>query len=133
MNRKRMNNFLGNLAIAAFLLGWHTVASPAAITQSCVVTGSGADQRAAILDGLVQAIEQVNGVRIEQKSLTQRRYADAIDDLKETFKASIVNSTEIRTASKGLIDSYDLNGEQQETPTGNVQVRMTVRVSQYDP
>jgi curli biogenesis system outer membrane secretion channel CsgG len=121
---------LGNLLLLVLVLQLPVWADNEGAHER-TVTGVGDDQRLAILDGLLQAIEMVNGVKIEHKSVTYRRYADVLEDLKESFKSSVVGTSEIKTASRGLIESYTASDPQ--TSGRRCQVRMTVRVLVYDP
>jgi curli biogenesis system outer membrane secretion channel CsgG len=119
--------------LALLIMTSHGAFAAAGKVEERSVTGKGEDQRSAILNGLIQAIEQVNGVQIEKKSVTYKQYADVIDDLRESFKSSVVNNAEIKTASKGLIDSYDVVSEDEDPQTRRSSVQLTVRVLTFDP
>src|SRR4051794_29352806 len=98
----------------------------AATPQEVHLTGQGADKRAAILDGLLQAIEQINGVSIDHKTTTYRSYSNELQDFKQRFQSAVIGNEEIKTASRGLIDSYT-TGDPQETK-GRCEISMSVNV-----
>jgi curli biogenesis system outer membrane secretion channel CsgG len=107
-------------------------ASPQDKTAERIVEASGPTLRAAILDGLVQA-EQECGIRVDEKTVASRKFQDAIRDLKQTFESSDVDSSEIQTASGGLIDGYDVLEKKEDPQTHHFSVSLKVRVLVYDP
>ncbi len=97
------------------------------------VTGRGEEPRQAIVNALIEGIQQVNGVHIDHNSVTSRKYADIVGDMKESFNASVVSSGEIHQASSGLVDGYEVLSQTQDAATKSWEVRLTVRVKTYDP
>lgn len=112
--------------------GGTALADSSAVIQRTVV-GHGISQKDAISDGLLQAIEQVNGVRLDHHSVAYKSYSDTVDDLKHSLKSSDVGSDHIHSASHGLIDSYKIIDQPGPDANGlGIQVQLRVNVLIFD-
>lgn len=101
-------------------------------TRQCEVGGEGQSQQAAIADGLVQAIQQVNGVSLKQKSISQAKYLDEVTELKDAFNSSTVSSEDIQTVSHGIVDGYEILSRHDDPQTRMVRLQLRVRLLVYE-
>lgn len=90
--------------------------------------GTGGDQRAAVMDGLVQAVQEINGVRIQSHSVNHESYVNAIEDLKRSVTDSSSVKADIQTTSGGLISSFDVLDQKQNPDSKLFEVHLRVRV-----
>lgn len=99
------------------------------------VTSLGVTRKDAIAGGLVQALEQVNGVSLKSDLLltsrleTMESYIGGAE-FAEATSTEVVEQT-ISTKTSGMVDSFSVLGEKEVG--GGVEVDLCVRVPVYDP
>jgi len=95
------------------------------------VIGEGSTRSAAIVDGLNEAIRQVNGTRISHDRVIDRKVQDVMSDLTESFRHDFESENEFReqitSVSNGVVQGYEVLAAS-ETAPGRWQVEMRVSV-----
>jgi hypothetical protein len=129
-SKKQRISFVTLLVIASARIV--VIAAPLEVEET-ETTGRAKDRRTAIVNALVEAIDKVNGVRIDHKTVTYRRFRDCIDDIKINFDSTTVVENETRSVSNGLVQSYEVIQEGVDPDSHDVQVQLRVQVAVYDP
>jgi len=82
------------------------------------VIGEGSTRSAAIVDGLNEAIRQVNGTRISHDRVIDRKVQDVMSDLTESFRHDFESENEFReqitSVSNGVVQGYEVLGSVRE-------------------
>ena len=120
-----------SLALAIML----SLSAPASARLEIVEVNSeglGLSLRDAILDGIRLAVSMVNGVEVASETSLQTVSISVETDQGNAYAASSAFAEQISTATKGVIESYDIiSYEQNEQLGNNYVVQLSVKVSKY--
>jgi hypothetical protein len=84
----------------------------------------------AILDGLQSAVSMVNGVEVASQTRFEMATVSTETNQAESYTAASAFSKEITTATKGVVDGYDvLSSERVSSLGNNYVVQLSVRIS----
>ena len=94
--------------------------------------GLGINMRDAILDAIKSAVSMVNGVEVASETSLQTVSVSAETNESTAYAASSAFAEQISTATKGVVESYDIiSYEQNEQLGNNYVVQLAVKVSKY--
>ncbi len=97
------------------------------------VEGVGISLRDAVVDGLKSAVSMVNGVEVSSKTSFETKSVSLEMDNIETYAASSAFANSIVTATKGIVESYDLIAVNRDPALGNSYVaQLSVKVAKYN-
>jgi len=84
----------------------------------------------AILDGLQSAVSMVNGVEVASQTRLEMATVSTETNQAESYTAASAFSKDITTATKGVVDGYDvLSSERVSSLGNNYVVQLSVRIS----
>lgn len=94
------------------------------------VEGMGLTLADAILDGLQSAVSMVNGVEVASQTRLEMATVSTETDKAESYTAASAFSKDITTATKGVVDGYDVLSSERDSSLGNnYVVQLAVRIS----
>ena len=94
------------------------------------VEGMGLTLGDAILDGLQSAVSMVNGVEVASQTRLEMATVSTETNQAESYTAASAFSKDITTATKGVVDGYDVLSSGRDTSLGNnYVVKLAVRIS----
>ncbi|ADE39928.1 hypothetical protein [Candidatus Puniceispirillum marinum] len=94
------------------------------------VEGMGLTLGDAILDGLQSAVSMVNGVEVASQSRLEMATVSTETNQAESYTAASAFSKDITTATKGVVDGYDVLSSGRDASLGNnYVVQLAVRIS----
>ena len=94
--------------------------------------GTGTTKQLAILDGLKNAITQVNGAVVGANSAVSISEASSSQDQNSSYESSQAFQQNIKSATKGVVQGFDVLSVSQNPDLGNLFViEMKVRVAKY--
>ncbi len=109
------------------------VLAPAGMSQSLVeVQGAGVTRESAIFRGLVEALQQVNGTKLESNTAVKEFYEAVDTEEGSSETASTVTVEDVKARTDGFVRSYQILDEE-ELEDGTFQVKLRVAVLVYDP
>gem|GEM_PF-3495484 len=131
----------GTLLIIALLLFSLLLSFPGEVAQAGsveieerVVVGRGKSREEAVMDGLIEALRQVQGLEIEEMQTTRREFEDVFELVEGEEQVEMLNSEEIQqevtSKSEGVIDGYEVKNWH-EGSDGSWEVMLNVRVPRY--
>ncbi len=124
--RMHVRALAGAVAVAVLLAS----ARPAmAETLTVEAQGVGATRQEAVAAGLVSALEQVTGVRLEAARRAQQSLSSVIDEGSARTTVSEGFQQEIRQASGGVVRSYQIHAVEEEGR--GFLARLTVSVERF--
>jgi len=112
-----------------------TLSHGATVTIEREVIGHGQTQESAILDALIQAVSQINGIDIESITEARSRFERALVQKNGANEKMVSSSSDtsknIATASEGVVKSYEvLSLKRENDPSGWVAV-LKVQMPRY--
>ena len=94
------------------------------------VEGMGLTLGDAILDGLQSAVSMVNGVEVASQTRLEMATVSTETNQAESYTAASAFSKDITTATKGVVDGYDVLSSGRDSSLGNnYVVQLAVRIS----
>lgn len=94
------------------------------------VEGMGLTLADAILDGLQSAVSMVNGVEVASQTRLEMATVSTETNQAESYTAASAFSKDITTATKGVVDGYDVLSSGRDSSLGNnYVVQLAVRIS----
>ena len=122
---------LFNLLITTFfLLSFHAHAKLSSVEVN--TEGTGTTKQLAILDGLKNAITQVNGAVVGASSSVSISEASASQDQNSSYESSQAFQQNIKSATKGVVQGFDILSVTQNPDLGNMFIiEMKVKVAKY--
>ena len=118
--------------VIALLLGASNAAQARVDIVEVTVEGMGLTLVDAILDGVQSAVSMVNGVEVAAKTATAMTAVSAETEQGDSYAAASAFSKEITTATKGVVEGYDVLSSERDPSLGNnYVVQLAVRVAKY--
>jgi curli biogenesis system outer membrane secretion channel CsgG len=94
--------------------------------------GTGTTKQLAILDGLKNAITQVNGAVVGANSAVSITEASSSQDQNSSYESSQAFQQNIKSATKGVVQGFDVLSVSQNPDLGNLYIiEMKVKVAKY--
>ena len=94
--------------------------------------GTGSTKQLAILDGMKNAITQVNGAVVGAKTSMSISETSKSQDQNSSYESSEKFKQDIKTATKGVVQGFDIVSVSQNPDLGNLyEITMVVRVAKY--
>lgn len=94
--------------------------------------GTGTTKQLAILDGLKNAITQVNGAVVGANSAVSISEASSSQDQNSSYESSQAFQQNIKSATKGVVQGFDVLSVSQNPDLGNLYIiEMKVKVAKY--
>lgn len=101
-------------------------------TVEVTTEGTGTTKQLALLDGMKNAITQVNGAVVGARSAVSISEASSTQDQNSSYESSQAFQQSIKTATKGVVQGFDILSIAQNPDLGNLFiVQMKVRVAKY--
>ena len=101
-------------------------------TVEVTTEGTGTTKQLALLDGMKNAITQVNGAVVGARSAVSISEASSTQDQSSSYESSQAFQQSIKTATKGVVQGFDILSVEQNPDLGNLFiVQMQVRVAKY--
>jgi hypothetical protein len=120
-----------NILIACFFL-FSYGANAKLSTVEVTTEGTGTTKQLALLDGMKNAITQVNGAVVGASSAVSISEASSTQDQNSSYESSQAFQQSIKTATKGVVQGFDILSVEQNPDLGNLFiVQMQVRVAKY--
>jgi curli biogenesis system outer membrane secretion channel CsgG len=92
--------------------------------------GVGVDQRSAIFDAIKEALTQVNGAEVAASTIATISESTKTADGKSSYSSAEEMAKKIATATKGIINGYDLISSQKDpSMMGQYVVKVKVKIS----
>ena len=122
---------LFNLLITTFfLLSFHAHAKLSFVEVN--TEGTGTTKQLAILDGLKNAITQVNGAVVGASTSVSISEASSSQDQSSSYESSQAFQQNIKSATKGVVQGFDILSVTQNPDLGNMFIiEMKVKVAKY--
>ena len=95
------------------------------------VSAEGKDEKAAVLKALAKAVRQVNGIQVGEKDRVRKRVENFVDDVTKYLETSETYKSDIRSATWGYVESYELLSN--EKKGGLVKVKLKANINKFDP
>ncbi|MDA9171453.1 CsgG/HfaB family protein [Alphaproteobacteria bacterium] len=94
--------------------------------------GTGATKQLAILDGMKNAITQVNGAVVGAKTSMSISETSKSQDQNSSYESSERFKQDIKTATKGVVQGFDIVSVSQNPDLGNLyEISMVVKVAKF--
>ena len=122
---------LFNLLITTFfLLSFHAHAKLSSVEVN--TEGTGTTKQLAILDGLKNAITQVNGAVVGASTSVSISEVSSSQDQNSSYESSQAFQQNIKSATKGVVQGFDILSVTQNPDLGNMFIiEMKVKVAKY--
>ena len=122
---------LFNLLITTFfLLSFHAHAKLSFVEVN--TEGTGTTKQLAILDGLKNAITQVNGAVVGASTSVSISEVSSSQDQSSSYESSQAFQQNIKSATKGVVQGFDILSVTQNPDLGNLfMIEMKVKVAKY--
>ena len=118
------------IIIALFAVTFHANAKLSSVEVN--TEGTGATKQLAILDGMKNAITQVNGAVVGASSTLSISETSKSQDQNSSYESSEKFKQDIKTATKGVVQGFDIISVSQNPDLANLYVvEMVVRVAKY--
>lgn len=126
----KIQGLLGFLVAISLLLPGAVMARVGTVEVN--VEGVGITLRDAIADGLRSAVSMVNGVEVAAQTSFETTSISAETDQSESYAASSAFAETIATATKGVVEGYDIIAYDRDPSLANSYVvQLAVRIAKY--